>query len=162
MSPQRIQRKRTKGWRMPEGAVYVGRPSKWGNPFKLNDDLTGLCRYPAALEAGAAWEYEGRISSAGMSHAYFHPRETPDAEMKVTHCEVRFMTAPELVEVYQRCLVGDVPPSVIAAWGRRNPIAMTVEEVREELAGKDLVCWCPVYQACHADVLLEIANGGES
>jgi hypothetical protein len=24
---KRIQRKRTKGWRMPEGAVYVGRPA---------------------------------------------------------------------------------------------------------------------------------------
>jgi len=31
--PKRIQRKRTKGWRMPKNAVYVGRPSKWGNPF---------------------------------------------------------------------------------------------------------------------------------
>jgi len=31
----RIQRKRTKGWRMPEGAVYVGRPSRWGNPFPI-------------------------------------------------------------------------------------------------------------------------------
>lgn len=30
--PQRIQRKRTKGWRMPAGAIYVGRPTKWGNP----------------------------------------------------------------------------------------------------------------------------------
>ena len=30
---KRIQRKRTKGWRMPAGAVYVGRPTKWGNPF---------------------------------------------------------------------------------------------------------------------------------
>lgn len=35
MTPQRIQRKRTRGWRMPAGAVYVGRPTKWGNPFKL-------------------------------------------------------------------------------------------------------------------------------
>lgn len=26
--PQRIQRKRTKGWQMPEGAIYVGRPSR--------------------------------------------------------------------------------------------------------------------------------------
>lgn len=34
MTPKRIQRKRTKGWRMPEGAVYVGRPTKWGNPFR--------------------------------------------------------------------------------------------------------------------------------
>jgi hypothetical protein len=33
MSAHRIQRRRTRGWRMPEGAVYVGRPSKWGNPY---------------------------------------------------------------------------------------------------------------------------------
>lgn len=33
MTAQRIQRKRVKGWRMPEGAVYVGRPTVWGNPF---------------------------------------------------------------------------------------------------------------------------------
>lgn len=31
--PIRIQRRRTKGWRMPEGAIYVGRPTEWGNPF---------------------------------------------------------------------------------------------------------------------------------
>ena len=39
MSPQRIQRKRTKGWRMPN-AVYVGRPGRWGNPF-IADLLNG-------------------------------------------------------------------------------------------------------------------------
>lgn len=33
--PIRIQRKRTKGWKLPEGAVYVGRPTKWGNPVKV-------------------------------------------------------------------------------------------------------------------------------
>ncbi|HEV6951921.1 MAG TPA: DUF4326 domain-containing protein [Promicromonospora sp.] len=33
-APKRIQRKRTKGWRMPEGAVYVGRPTVYGNPFR--------------------------------------------------------------------------------------------------------------------------------
>lgn len=32
---KRIQRQRTKGWRMPEGAVYVGRPSRWGNPYTI-------------------------------------------------------------------------------------------------------------------------------
>lgn len=39
--PRRIQRKRTKGWRMPEGAVYVGRPTKWGNPFRVGNCSTG-------------------------------------------------------------------------------------------------------------------------
>ena len=38
--PQRIQRKRTKGWRMPDGAAYVGRPTKWGNPFVVGDRVT--------------------------------------------------------------------------------------------------------------------------
>lgn len=33
---KRIQRRRTKGWRMPEGAVYVGRPSRWGNAWQFN------------------------------------------------------------------------------------------------------------------------------
>ncbi len=30
--PQRVQRMRSKGWRMPENTVYVGRPTRWGNP----------------------------------------------------------------------------------------------------------------------------------
>lgn len=33
--PKRIQRKRTKGWKMPAGTVYVGRPTKWGNPYRV-------------------------------------------------------------------------------------------------------------------------------
>lgn len=32
---KRIQRKREKDWKMPENAKYVGRPTKWGNPFRL-------------------------------------------------------------------------------------------------------------------------------
>lgn len=39
--PVRIQRKRTKGWRMPAGAVYVGRPSRWGNPYVVGVDVSG-------------------------------------------------------------------------------------------------------------------------
>lgn len=34
MKPQRIQRKRVKGWKMPGNTVCVTRPGKWGNPFK--------------------------------------------------------------------------------------------------------------------------------
>lgn len=31
-------------------------------------------------------------------------------------------------------------------------------QIRQELAGKDLACWCKVGEPCHADVLLQIAN----
>ena len=37
LKPIRIQRKRTKGWRMPDNTVYVGRGSKWGNYFTIED-----------------------------------------------------------------------------------------------------------------------------
>lgn len=33
VTPRRVQRKRTKGWKMSENTVCVTRPGKWGNPF---------------------------------------------------------------------------------------------------------------------------------
>lgn len=33
------------------------------------------------------------------------------------------------------------------------------EEVRSNLRGKNLACWCRPGTPCHADVLLELANG---
>jgi Domain of unknown function (DUF4326) len=88
--PKRIQRKRTKGWRMPPNTVYVGRPTKFGN---YRD-----------------WRKFGRA---------------------------------EAVRLYRAML--DVQPSLCA-------------EAKRELAGKNLACWCPLDEPCHADVLLGIAN----
>jgi hypothetical protein len=33
--PKRIKRERTRGWRKPENAVIVSRPSRYGNPFTI-------------------------------------------------------------------------------------------------------------------------------
>lgn len=38
-------------------------------------------------------------------------------------------------------------------------LPFSVHDVRSELAGHDLACWCPLDQPCHADVLLEVAAG---
>ena len=58
--PKRIQRKRTKGWRMPEGAVYVGRPGPFANMHRI-----GFCpacqRHHTAAEAVA--EYREDINA---------------------------------------------------------------------------------------------------
>ena len=43
--PRRIQRKRTKGWKMPENTVYVCRPSKWGNPFTVGETYYNTAGY---------------------------------------------------------------------------------------------------------------------
>lgn len=48
--PQRIQRRRVKGWRMPPDAVYVGRGTIWGNPFVVGE-LDGGWSAPGSSEA---------------------------------------------------------------------------------------------------------------
>lgn len=53
----------------------------------------------------------------------------------------------------RRRLVGDYRSFLERGLG-----AVTVADVRGQLRGKDLACWCPLGQPCHADVLLEIAN----
>jgi hypothetical protein len=34
-TPKRVQLRRTRGSRKPEGAISVARPHKWGNPFAV-------------------------------------------------------------------------------------------------------------------------------
>ncbi len=36
--PHRVWRRRKKGWRMPPNTIYVGRGTKWGNPFRVGFD----------------------------------------------------------------------------------------------------------------------------
>lgn len=50
---KRIQRKRTRGWRMPSTAKYIGRPTKWGNPYKIGE--LGLLTREAVLNAYEKW-----------------------------------------------------------------------------------------------------------
>lgn len=45
--------------------------------------------------------------------------------------------------------------------GNRGPWIVTYpspDEIRAELAGRDLACWCSPSVACHGDALLEFAN----
>ena len=120
--PKRIQRKRTRGFKMPPNCVYVGRPTKLGNPF-------------------VAW----KDGQAGHDRLALH---TSPPKMAVAS--------------YREMLIGGMisstPPHL---WpkGKIPAVWVGVEDVRRELRGKDLACWCPLDQPCHADVLLEIANG---
>lgn len=142
MSPKRVQRSRAKGSRLPEDAVFVGRPTKWGNPFKLGETLV---RYPAI--DGDEWELEGR---SGKTPGERHPYKHPDGS--VTWHQVEYATREQVVELYR------------LHTGPMGNCELDVEEVRRELGGRDLACWCPLEDEhgnpvpCHATVLLEIAN----
>ncbi len=75
---------------IPKEAIYVGRPSKWGNPFIIGIDGT----------------------------------------------------RSEVIAKYANWLDDMIYNGLLNL---------------DELAGKDLVCWCSPLP-CHADILLELAN----
>lgn len=56
MKPIRVQRKRTKGWKMPENTVYVGRPTIFGNPFKVGETYK-LGEDGYIIASGSALQY---------------------------------------------------------------------------------------------------------
>lgn len=49
---KRIQRKRTRGCRMPRGAVYVGRPTIFGNPIRISADYDAIAMFKRWIEGG--------------------------------------------------------------------------------------------------------------
>lgn len=126
--PERIQRRRTRGWRMPDGAVYVGRPTVWGNPWRPADvapewNLTAEQRAEWAVE-----RYRRELEHWGLLSDY-------------------------------SAYVSDARWSAISDDFRDRGFS-NMREATVVLAGVDLACWCPLSMPCHADVLLELANGG--
>lgn len=102
--PERVQLKRSKGWKMPENTVRVDRSTRWGNPFRIGEP-----GYSTAELAVA--RYRASLTMAPAPHP----------------------------ESYMGQILRDL----------------------DQLRGKNLACWCPLDQPCHADVLLELANRPE-
>lgn len=70
--PVRIQRPRAPGWRMPAGAVYVGRPTHWGNPWRVGD--VGI---PDAAEATRL--FRAAVLGFASNGAWCAPSASPDS-----------------------------------------------------------------------------------
>lgn len=65
-------------------------------------------------------------------------------------------TAAEAVRDYRRWMLRDL---CVRSFENAYGTPPTLAEVRSALRGKNLACWCTPGQPCHADVLLELANG---
>lgn len=113
---QRVQLRRTKGWRMPANTVSVARPTMYGNPYRIK---------PTPCN-GPGWFVVDDLFN--VRPLYLGTEKTEAARIAVE------------------------------AFKAKVPELFSVTEIRAELAGKNLACWCPPGQACHADVLLRIAN----
>jgi hypothetical protein len=135
--PERIQMRRTKGWRKPEGAIVVARPSRWGNPFVVGDGYLTFHGYE-----------QGEVGRYGMAKGGWAEMEIPDSGL----------TAAMAVALYRACLEASIDEAEAAHHPSDRAAASEIVEALEALRGHDLACWCPLDQPCHADVLLELAN----
>lgn len=131
---KRIQRKRTKGWRMPPNTIYVGRGTKWGNPFRIMGEENAYLYCDAShrrkiLDPWVIYDHDQDIVNNPATQ-----------QMAVDH--------------YRRWLFRSIGHEKITDIVRPPFNKM---DALTELRGVDLCCWCPVGHACHADILLEIA-----
>lgn len=133
-SPVRIQRKRAKGFDLKKESrrvnglecVYVGRPTMWGNPFKLGDE--GI-HHPSQVVDAYRDIVENLMADWDRHLAYVKAGQQKRVPFHNFCHAYKGHGAPRLDQIHR-------------------------------LRGKNLACWCPLDQPCHADVLLEIANGG--
>lgn len=62
------------------------------------------------------------------------------------------------VEVFRAYVGPELGPQIALERGLVDARARLFARL-PELRGKNLACWCPLGAPCHADVLLELANG---
>lgn len=130
--PERIQLRRTKGWRKPPGSIVCSRPTRWGNHFVVE-------RYRPWVP-GEAWSVWSPVSHALRPP---HPISVHVAKYEATVAAVAL----------HRKLVLEPDGS------GRSILVPSTDDIRTHLAGHDLGCWCRLDAPCHVDVLLEVANG---
>ena len=138
--PKRVRLSRAKGWRKPENCVVVARPSRWGNSYKVERNRVPLGNSCTARR-GPMWsvvEYDKWGRATGGEFGGF---------------DTKADAAVFAVELFRRALLGmihDVDGGLRADYYFAG------------LRGKDLACWCPLDEPCHADVLLALANATDS
>jgi hypothetical protein len=106
--------------------VYVGRPTRWGNPFVLGHEGNMV-----------RWTHWVVIDTANRREPVLTRHETQEEARK---------SAADLYALHRG-------PLGMYEWDDDDLAAL-----RRALAGRDLACWCPEGQPCHADFLLEVAN----
>ncbi len=154
-APRRVQRRRIKGWRMPANTVYVGRPSRWGNPFPWRGPWIAWAavaigyradepgRRAAAVAFYRKW-IGGRLVKGPLAEAGEGGTIEYESGTVVSFDAAARGVAAGLAGLYGRDL--DVP---------KPPL---LSDIRARLRGKNLACWCALDDPCHVDVLLEVAN----
>lgn len=123
---------------MPENTVSVARPTKWGNPYIVQHD--------PLWNGGRTDAFTGEAIVMDGPWQCTLPRvdgSRSEAGIWFASKEAATLRAVDLFRLRVSELLTGKP----------------IRDALPELRGKNLACWCRLGQPCHADVLLELANG---
>jgi len=132
MKPQRIQLRRTPGWRLPPDAVNVARPSRYGNPFR-SSEVHAHGQAEIILANGLVQLVDDWWSAETVVDLY---------RQWMTGQAVCDPACADRKLLVRRRLLPPLPDLA-------------------PLRGRHLACWCRLDRPCHADVLLQLANTRE-
>lgn len=155
MMPERIQHRRSKGWRMPPNTVSVKRPGFWGNWLCVGNPgrlWIKVC-HPQNLTTTLMADLPEAVDQLRAVNAHRQWLET-EAPMSANLGAAWLIPGFEkLSEEFQTIVERELQMK------RRETLAYI-----PELRGRNLACFCALvdqhdnYVTCHADVLLSIAN----
>lgn len=92
---------------------------------------------------GSKWGNPFQIGKAGLVLKYIKPEFR--GQIKNDRANSFVYSREQAIEAFKYSVL-------------RGQLTFDEEDVRHELRGKNLACWCSPNELCHADILLEIAN----
>ena len=148
--PKRVQLRRAKGYRKPDGAIVVSRPSVYGNPFPVD----GSWIMWTAVGLGFRADKPGRRAAAVALHrAWMTGALEIERQPVATHGGHLEFGDGSVVSVADHA--SNIALAAAGLYGR--PVVPDPPDL-SPLRGHDLACWCPLSEPCHADNLLVLAN----
>jgi hypothetical protein len=114
---------------LPPNTKVVIRSTRFGNPFTVTGPIRG---------AGPSWRVVWFYFGAGCG------RQAP-AGFEPIKCETSHEALEHAVRLFREWVTAPEQSDLLV-------------QVRHQLVGFNLACWCPLDLPCHADVLLELAN----
>jgi hypothetical protein len=162
IKPVRITRSRQHKQVSPNGLpiVYVGRGSKWGNPFSKNVSKINKCSCCGHIKRKKTKEINEILKETnnGIIDYAEYICELLITKFLDVQCN-NILYTKEYGDVYYP---GRVPQAPI--WVTQDKLKH-VRQFKtlslEELRGKNLSCFCKKNKPCHADLLLKLANNFE-
>jgi hypothetical protein len=77
--PERIQLKRSKGWRMPDNTVKIDRTTRYGNPFEVSETNTGwTIKGPDFVRSGLPSKAEASLTAVEAYRRWVQAGNAPD------------------------------------------------------------------------------------